>query len=333
MSTYSEDNNPICLYTNEATSWELNNGIYIMQFPASPGVVESIQFAEDGRNFNALLHITIDGGETMTCSAPAFFGFSLDPNSGALPIASPDEAFLYNTNIIAGINNKNYVGCSQNHWGCTKRVFIPFTNSITIWVDNNDTAATIYSQVAYRLWPSSFPLYYSIGQRRKYWKVIQYGTWAAPITLQEYYTANVPVISGRGQIEFITHVLWGVTKTNESDTVCNPMSCLEGQYTMTIDGNTQIYGSSDQFWGGQYYWQNGGAIVNGPDCGLFTWMGQPWQGDFNMHAYRFCYDKPLFFNESFQLTWVYGGTLSQFGQGVKNSSNIFLMSYWLESTS
>lgn len=342
MTTVTEDNNPIYIYTNEATSWPTGTTVTLMTYADGPGVVEGIQFMDTGKNFNASLNIQIDGGTVQTCSGPTFFGLALDPVTSYWVTSVVNGSFNYNfdMNIVGGINNKNYSSTVDTNWWCSKRVFIPFTRSIIISVNGNLNAAAVSSQVTYRKWPSSFPLYYSIGERRKYWFVSQHGTWTDPITLSAFSTTTTPQITGRGQIEFITHVLYGVTRKNASDGGCQPITCLAGEYTMTIDGNTQTYGSSEQFWGGNYYWNRGtgngtygGTVTNGPDCGLFSWIGYSWQGEFNMHAYRFCYDKPIFFNSSFTLGWTYGNsTRSVFSQGINDCSNLFLISYWLEST-
>lgn len=331
--SYTEDDNPIYVYTNHAAEWNTGTPLTLITYSGSPGVVESIQFAETTRNFNALLNITIDGGSTKTFSEPAFLGFSLDPWS-SIVTGKITGVYGFNPHILGGINNKNYIGQCAHLWGCTKRVFIPFQNSITITVSGNDQYSTVFSQVVYRKWPTIFPNYFSIGTRRKFWGVVQDGTWGTPISLSAYSNFKTTEILGIGQIEFITHVLWGVTKAVSGDTGCNPMSCLEGEYTLIIDGETRLYSTTDNFFGGQHYWQNGTTEINGSDCGLFTYLGTPWQGDFNMHAYKFCYDKPIFFNSSFQLSWNYGKNgRSQFGQGVTNCSNIFLVSYWLNSSS
>lgn len=334
-STYTEDNNPIYISTIESVNWIAGSPLTLIQYKGTPGVVESIQFAENGRNFNAVLNIVVDGYITQ-CSEPAFFGFSLDPQSSKVtgPVQSVTTQYSQNDKIFAGINNKNYIGQCSYSWGCTKRVFIPFQDNISIAVAGNDRAATVNSQVIYRKWPSAFPLYYSVGTRRKYWRLIQDGTWGSPISLSAYQSHTTTSIQGTGQIEFITHVLWGVSKAVSGDSSCNPMSCLEGACSMKIDGVDVDYATTDNFYGGNYYWNDGITLANNSDWGLFTYQGQAWQGDFNMHAYRFGYDKPIFFNTSFTMTWNYGdSTKSQFGQGVTNCSSIFLISYWLESTS
>lgn len=329
MSAYTEDNNPIYIYTNEAVPWGVGTTINLLNYINGPGVVESIQYQENGRNFNVTFNVDIDGNGIQSVNAPAFFGFSLDPNSTTQ--YSPNPTWL-NTAIVGGINNKNYICSNGRYWGCTKRIFIPFTRSIVISVSSPNTACILNSQVIYRKWPTIFPLYYSIGERRKYWKILQNGLWNNPIILNAFQSFSMATLQGRGQIEFITHVLWGISPTVSGDPNCNVQTALEGGYTMTIDGNTQTYGTSDAFWGGNYYWDTGVCVVNGPDCGLFTWMGVTWQGLFNMHAYKFCYDKPLFFNQSFQLSWTYGNpTRSQFGQGVTSSNSLFIISYWLEN--
>lgn len=109
------------------------------------------------------------------------------------------------------------------------------------------------------------------------------------------------------------------------------MSCLEGEYVLTIDGVANTYSRSDNFWGGQYYWQNGNSEINGPNEGLITYNGTTsWVGDFSMHAYKYCYDDPIFFNQSFSLSWTYGNTTrSQFGQGVTNCQTLFIVTYWV----
>lgn len=337
MSTYTEDNNSTNISSNVAVSWPSNSTLTLINYTGGPGVVESIQLTDSAKNYNAILNISIDGGAVQSCCGPAFFGFALDPlNSGLI---SPFNITTYggNTNICCGVNNKNYIGqCTQyGGWACTKRVFIPFTTGIMITLSNNSSSSIVNFQVLYRKWPSVFPLYYSIGTRRKYWHIAQSGTWASPIVLAPYATINTS-ITGTGQIEFITHVLYGVNKVNSGDGSCNPTTCLEGECTLTIDGVTNTYGRTDNFWGGQYYWQNGKSEGNGPDEGLFSLYGTAisWQGKFNMHAYKFCYDKPIFFNESFTFGWTYGNTLrSSFGQGVTSSSNIVIISYWLDSSS
>lgn len=332
--SYTEDDNPIYIYTNEAVTWSMGSSITLIDYSSGPGVVESVQFSQTGTNYNAILNITIDGGTAMACSYPVFFGFALDPASTTpVPTKSP---YAYNPNIYCGFSNENYTNQCGPSWASTKRVFIPFTSSILITISGNTvTNFTVNSQVIYKKWPTPFPLYYSIGERRKYWKVMQDGTWSNYISIEPYGEHITPTITGRGQIEFITHVLYNVSSIYPRDPGCYPWTCLYGEYLMVIDGVTRTYGRSDNFWGGQYGWANGisGIIgANGPDCGTFTLCGRGWQGDFNMHAYRFCYDKPIFFNSSFALGWIYGNnSRSQFGGGVTNSNNIFLISYWLES--
>lgn len=339
MTTVTQDNNPINIYTNEPTEWAIGTTLTLMNYTGSPGVVEAIQFFEDGRNFNATLTVQIDDYPVITCSAPTFFGFILDPISSTQ--ATLEDPSSLNTAIIGGINNKNYVSSNVGGWGCTKRVFIPFTLNITITVSNNNDAATASSQVTYRKWPAAFPLYYSVGERRKYWKVLQVGSWTSPISIAPLQTTyyNLPTITGRGQIEFITHVLWGVNPSVSGDPDCQPITCLEGSYIMNIDGNLSppplipnYNWLADTYWGGHHYWSHGKTVANGPDCGLFTWCGgQGWQGAFNMQAYKFCYDKTIFFDSSFILGWKYGNSnYSKFGQGVTNCNNIFLISYWTE---
>lgn len=336
MSIYTEDTNQINVYTREAIPWNIGEPFILLDYAGTPGVVESIQFSEDGRNFNANLNVQIDGGVVQSCSEPTFFGFALDPASTSPSITG--SSTQYNQNIVCGISNRNYTAQCGYHWGCKRRIFIPFTSAIQIYLTGNDTQAVINAQVIYRKWPSTFPLYYSVGERRKYWHVFQAGTWGSPIklsSLQSYVTDN---ITGRGQIESITHLLLGVNPSVSGDPNCQPITCLEGEYTMTIDGVTNTYGSSDNFWGGHKYWGQGSngvygkTVQNGPDSGLFTYQGTAWQGAFNIHGYRFCYDKTIFFNQSFSLGWTYGNsTRSIFGNGVTDSSNIFIISYWLET--
>lgn len=332
--TYGEDENPINVYAVIAAAWNIGTEMVIMDYSGGSGVIESIQFAETGRNFNAILNVTIDGGTMMSCSEPSFFGFALDPISTTLAYTGTGN-YQYNPNIVCGTNNENYIGQCNSQWGCKKRVFIPFTSSIRITVTYPDTTATVNSHVIYRKWPSAFPLYYSIGERRKYWHVVQDGTWGTPVSLSAFQTYNTTQISGRGQIEFISHVLLGVNATGSG---CNVLTCLEGEYGLNIDGALQTYGRSDNFWGGNYYWNQGTSgtygetTAVGPDCGLFTWVGQSWQGSFNLHGYRFFYDKPIFFDQSFQFSWTYGNSSrSVFGSGISNAQNIFIVSYWLES--
>lgn len=336
--TYAEDTNPINVYTRESIPWNVGAPFTLAEYYSGPGVVESFQIAENGRNFNAILNIQIDGGTIISISSPAFFGFSLDPISTNPSTIGTGTNTQYNPNIICGVSNRNYIGQCSNYWGCKKRVFIPFTKSIQMYLTGNDTACTINSQVIYRKWPSVFPLYYSIGQRRKYWNVLQAGTWGTPISISQFGTYNTTAITGVGQIEFITHVLWNVNPSVSGDNNCKPITCQEGEYTLNIDGKVNTYGRSDNFWGGQTYFGLGSNSVygktlrNGPDCGLFTYQGQAWQGAFNMHGYRFFYDKPIFFNTSFSLGWTCGNTTrSSFGNGITGSSNIFLISYWLQS--
>lgn len=330
MSTFTEDTNPINIYTNEAVQWFAGNTLTLMNYTGSPGVVESIQFSTSNKDYNPTLSVQIDNYPLITCDALAFFGFTLDPNASA----QTQLVMSWNTNILGGINNKNYIASNGQGFGCTKRVFIPFTLNITITVSDNNMNDIVNSQVTYRKWPSAFPLYYSVGERRKYWHVLQAGSWMNPIFLTAYGTYNTASITGRGQIEFITHIVWNVNPAVQGDTTCRPITCLEGACTMNIDGNVQTIPSTDMFWGGLNYWQNGKTVANSPDCGLFTWCSSTLHDQFNMQAYKFCYDKTIFFNQSFSFGWTYGdSTYSTFGQGVGSCSNIFLISYWLESLS
>lgn len=335
MSTYSEDENPINTYSNNNVSWPVGDPVTIMNYINGPGVVESIQFADNAHNYDATLTITIDGGSPMVVTEPIFFGFGLDPKNTRL--SASDPPYGQNTNIRCGISNESYNLQCDNSWACTKKVFIPFTTSINMYVSGASNAGgTINSQVVYRKWPSAFPLYYSIGERRKYWAIIQDGTRINPISLAAFDTHTTSTISGRGQVEFIGHMLWGMGGYGSS---CNVPSLLEGEYGLTIDGNTQVYGRSDNFWGGSYYWGStniGSNIANGPDYGLSTLgvLAGNWLGDFYMTGYRFFYDKPIFFDTSFTFSWTYGNTSrSSFGAGISNSNNVFIVSYWLESTS
>lgn len=328
MSTFTEDPTPINIYTNEAVTWTPGNALTLVNYSGSPGVVESIQLNMNYDDYSMLLNVQIDNYPLITCSAPMFFGFAGNPvNSAQVLLIAPGS---FNTNILGGINNKNYISASDGQaWGCTKRVFIPFTYSININLTLVSTSTIVNSQLVYRKWPAAFPLYYSVGERRKYWKVIQSPN---AVTLSAFETYNMPSISGRGQIEFITHFVYGVAPLVSGDTTCQPITCLEGACTLNIDGNVQTVPSTDMFWGGLNYWQNGKTVANGPDCGLFSWCVPSWGDKFNMQAYKFCYDKTIFFNESFQFGWTYGdSTYSKFGQGVFNSYNIFLISYWTES--
>lgn len=331
MTTYTEDNNPINIYTNESSTWSPGTNT-IMNCTGSPGVVESIQICMSVKDYTMELNVQIDNYPTIACSALAFFGFYLDPNTSTQPVLITPSSL--NTSILGGINNKNYIGSNGQGYGCTRRMFIPFSSNITISLTNLQTMV-VTSQVVYRKWPSTFPLYYSIGERRKYWKLLQIGNEIAPWTLSQYQLFESSQITGRGQIEFITHVLWGVNPAIQGDETCSPITCLEGSCTLTIDGVAQVVTTTDTFWGGQHYWSYGKTLSNGPDCGMFAWCttGSSSNPDkFNMHTYKFCYDKTIFFNESFQFSWTYGDSnYSKFGQGVTNCNNIFIISYWLES--
>lgn len=333
-STFTEDNNPIQICRNRIVNPPGPYNIILQLTSSGPGVVESISFSSTASLYNSVLTVNVDG-TSWPVDLPTFFGLALNPGTAKSynPLTGQPGT---NTNIFGGINNENYIAnCDPTYgWAAIKRVFIPFTKQMVIYLYSNSSPNIVDTQVVYRLWPSAFPLYYSVGQRRKWWGVMNYGEWASPIVITPYSTVTTPTITGSagmGQIESITQILYAVNKANEQDSSCIPMSCLEGEYTMTIDGVANTYSRSDNFWGGHYYWQNGNTEINGPNEGLMAYVGtSSWVGDFSMQAYKYCYDDPIFFNQSFTLSWMYGNpSRSQFGQGVTSCQTIFIITYWV----
>lgn len=223
MSTYTEDNNSI--YTcqvrasvpQKSKDYPVPPDAVLISYSGGPGVVEAIQFSSTQQIYNENMRIYVDNNSYIELDIPTFFGFALNPAAAAYynPLAGKQDGI--NTNIFGGVNNENYIcNCDlQYGWGAARRVFIPFQGSIYIEIRGTAIDSEIMSCITYRKWPSAYPLYYSIGARRKFWVAYAYGTWQNPIVMTPFSTTTTPVTNGVGQIESIVQVLYAVSKINE----------------------------------------------------------------------------------------------------------------------
>lgn len=335
LYAYGEDESNTAVSSLDGVAWPASS-ILTLYSATGSGVVTRLQFAcQSYANADAIITFAIDG---YTCSADlgCFFGQHLGGSNSTLGSGGSSTPATAITNGYSNDNvtfqGANYNG-SQN--GMSRKVYIPFNRSILITVNTNPSVDMVSSQVTSRVHSrpyTSFPLYQEMGVRRRKWRCLvplnSEGSKEFVITPQTVAGTNIQTffsLQGPGELESLQMVIW-----NE-----NNLSYLEGNPVLTIDstngstGTNINFGSTDNFFGGQFYFNQGGSLFSSDRSGLFAWNASAY-GTCNMHAYKFFGpEDPVKFNSNLSFTWVNGQASKSSGLGP--ASVIVMVTYWTEN--
>ncbi len=260
-----------------------------------PGNLTRIQLAmygsSDSTMLDSRLKVTIDGTLVMNVDLGTFFLMHGSSGGGA---GSNKYAELYSNEMRAF----TFWGDAGN-MAAMRRIFIPWTTSCVITITNASTSnPALFTQVDFYDGPVPASIY-GINRRVFHAAVTDITT-----TVSQYASIDllplVTLASGVvGQIDSVDQIVY------QSGTGQQP-TWLEGDPTWTNDSITYAYGGTEDFFGGQYYFQ----------------QNQPRNRDYGVghigpalaitltSFYRYFPD-PMTFTSSSKYTWYNG----QSGQG------------------
>lgn len=293
------------------------NGTLNLLNVSGSGFITAIQFApiaspdSEQALLDSTFTFTIDNITPQTCDFGSFGMIHQFPTP-----------FQTNTINIQGNN-----GISS--WGASRKVFIPFNFNANISITNISSSSTlrIYAQVYYILNDSTSTIPYLLSNtRRKIWRC----NLLKNISVPALGSVNLLSVSGTsGQIESVFLLFYS----------SNSLGSLEGNVQYTIDGVPNAYeaGGTEDYFGGQFYWDgdgNGPNFLRSDRYGLLVQYTVS-SGLHNVpicnSAYRFHLDDdPINFNSSLTLTWNNG----QAGEGTPPTTPctiISLVTYWTTS--
>jgi hypothetical protein len=277
-----------------------------------------------GLNMGPNSIITIcTNGEASPCQQSdlgTFFGWHAEP---AQPFSSSDTLMVTEYAWTAGSGTQYCNGCFSV--GGFRRIFIPYTNGITITITSaSSDAGRVFSQVYYHT--GSVPPQLT-GSRRKVFHIAQAGTPTSPFqAVSAFATQTLASISGRGEIESISQVMFQGSATS-------PI-WLEGAECWTIDGGTsQCAMGTEDFFGGQYYW---GQVLNATDSwgALKNSCFSTSCAAYATTAYRYFANKPannMTFNSSWSINWTNGHVNEPSTGSNPGTTNVSAtVVYWLD---
>lgn len=250
------------------------------------GSVNSLQFAvtnqagssaDDTSYIDSLITITVDG--TIVMAAPVglvFATYGQQASFGAQP-------FL-NENL--GMTHYQ----PKTNMGGFRKLFIPFATSIRIQYTNGGASAVaVYSQAQYYvgavptgLMPASYSTFHAV---------------YVPLTAVAAYASQTLLsVSGSGQLDSIQQFILGANTAPY---------WLEGNPTLTIDGSAQSYGGTEDFYGGQYYWNQ--LINRTKDWGVTSLGLNSFDSNYYTGMYRFFGSaNPIVFGSTLTYVWING---------------------------
>lgn len=268
-----------------------------------PGTITKIQLASSVNSSSSIL----DSNINIYCDGSASPGEQAD--LGSFFVMRGGMAAPW-ANRQQGVNVYNAGG----NFGAYRNVQISYTAGCYVDIVNaTNTAGTVWSQVYFENGTAPTT---TTGTTRKKWHASLTGatsvTQYSPITL----LSAAPGFSG--EIESVLLIIYS----------SGGYTYLEGNPSFTVDGGTgQISGGTEDFFGGQYYWNNGSNRYQADEWG--AWLGsyanQGGTNDTITYRWFFPYIRQVF-NSSISFTWING----QVGQGVAPGTvTVYgLITYW-----
>lgn len=271
-----------------------------------PGTITKIQAAITDANNSSLLdsklNIYCDGAASPGQSTDFGTYFQIHGGTGSTQWNNPQM----------GVNT--YVNASN--WGGYRNTQINYSTGCTVDVVNGSaTAGTMWTQVYYKPGPPPLSL---TGNTRNKWHCL----WTGATVVTQFSAIDLlPSIStGPGEIESVYLLV-----LNNSG-----YGYQEGNVAWTVDGVSETSaGGTEDYFGGQYYFNNGTRTYRGVEWG--GWMGLELpnisSNAFSSALYRWHYPYTRIpFSSTARLTWNNG----QSGQGTPAGSVtiLSLVTYW-----
>ena len=280
-----------------------------IQIAAGWGYVTPVDVAQ-----RLIITIVVDG---QTYTAPLGMFMLWDGWSTLGGAVGPSTA---TSNQTASFFSTKYLGIAvagQTQMGGDRRINIPYQSSISITISSpsdNATSAFVYSQVEYYsgaapagLYPATQNVFHMVTN-----------DWRTSSIVPDQVTTFFPSTTGiTGELESIYFV------SSAAGAIYGATNWLELAPVIAFDGNTFTYRGCEDFFGTQFYGQNG--LTRGDECGqAIAFQGQNlgtsdavtyWTG------YRYFKEAPLRFNSSLWINWqnidpAYGNPATKVGSCV-----------------
>ncbi len=302
VSTPAQDRRPLVVQKQEQVNLPANGTVPLLYVPpGNAGTVRMIQVAlaaispaSDAAMNDSQIIVSAQG---VVQSVPLGALFRTYGNPAA---------FTAGENLI--VQN-----ATTSNSGAYISVEIPFDNGISIVLSNASTStALLFSQVSYQAGPRPIT-------NRNVWQAVFTGT--TSVTQYTNFTA-LPSVSGCVELE----TFYLLVKS------AGGFQYLEGNPSVTIDGNVQVWGGTEDFFGGQYYWNYGATAFTNNKWGVK--MGTQLIGynatlpnSASMWRNFANTNEPVFSKTSLVIVWPNG----QSGQGAPGTVTASsFVSYWLD---
>jgi hypothetical protein len=273
-----------------------------------PGNIDSIQLALGGFSATPVamqtstLKVYIDGSHTP----------SLDTDLGTFYMShGAGPAFISNKVSMP------FMDSTHGAWGGNRKIFIPWTTSISIILHNSSTgvAGRVFSQVLYRLgtptWTGLNPTRHKVFHSYAI-KCCTTTNWLGTATLLPTQT-----IAGLGVLDSIT---WYSNNNNGGESGIGfdgpaqvQPKWLEGDPNITVDSgfdtqNVVEYGGTEEFFHNQFYFWQTSPMTDEAGGRKFNAGGST-----HINAYRYFNESPVTFDHSLKIEFPVGSPYQGLG--------------------